>query len=96
MYWTTSSGRIELNVTLADAQACSHAGDCQEDVEWLKEKPSIRHQLAKLDPATVRAELGEYGAWDDKELSDHDWNMTRLLWLACADVAEEAYASKRR
>jgi hypothetical protein len=41
-----------------------------------------------MDPATLAAELREYGAWDDDELSEHDANLERILWLACGDISE--------
>jgi len=50
--------------------------------------PAINRQLKKLDPALVAVCLKEYGAWDAAELSDHTDNLTRLLWCACCDIAE--------
>ena len=88
MYWTESLGRIELQITKKQAQSCSHAGQCDVDVEALKLNPSIARQLKKLDPVIVSAALKEYGAWNDLELSDHNENLTRLLWVACCDVSE--------
>lgn len=48
----------------------------------------ISKQLAKIDPETLRDELGEYGAWDDDGLVNHDANLMRLVWIAACDVAE--------
>lgn len=89
MWWCTSSGRIELQMTLKQAQACSHPGDCEADVLELRKDSRIKRQLEKIDPLLLRNELDEYGAWDDEELADHDRNLTRLLWIACNDIAEE-------
>jgi hypothetical protein len=50
--------------------------------------PSIKKQLDRLDPDRVREVLRDYGAWDDNELSDHDANLDRLLWIACGDIVE--------
>ena len=88
MYWTDSSGRIELQITKTQTLQCSHPGDCESDVMVLRQVPTIRRQLTKLSPDTVRDCLREYGAWDDAELSDHDMNLTRLLWIACCDIDE--------
>lgn len=88
MYWTESLGRIELQITKKQADSCSHAGQCDVDVEALKLNPSIARQLKKLDPVIVSAALKEYGAWNDLELSDHNENLTRLLWVACCDISE--------
>jgi hypothetical protein len=50
--------------------------------------PSIKKQLDRLDPDRVREVLRDYGAWDQAELSDHDANLDRLLWIACGDIVE--------
>jgi hypothetical protein len=88
MYWTESLGRIELQITKDQAQSCSHPGQCVQDVEALMKAPSIARQLKKLDPALVAVCLKEYGAWDEIELSNHNDNLTRLLWCACCDISE--------
>lgn len=88
MIWSTGSGRIELQITKAQAANASHQGRCDDDVKALSEAPAIRRQLAKLTPELVRAELKEYGAWDEAELSDHAQNLQRLLWLACGDIKD--------
>jgi hypothetical protein len=88
MWFSTSSGKIELRLTKAQAASGSHQGQCDDDVAELMRQPSIARQLAKLSPELVRRELREYGAWNDEELVDHDLNLSRLLWLACGDIVE--------
>lgn len=88
MWWSESMGRIELQITKAQAQACSHPGDCLPDVLALRQVSKIRRQLAKLKPETVAACLRDTGGWETEELQDHDKNLTGLLWLACCDIAE--------
>jgi hypothetical protein len=89
MYWTESLGRIELKITKAQAESCSHPGPCDNDVAALRTVPAIRRQLDKLEPSLVAECLKGYGAWDDEELSDHEQNLNRLLWIACCDLAEQ-------
>lgn len=89
MWYTSSSGRIELKMTKAQASIAYHQGQCDGDVEVLSFVPSIARQLAKIDPAILADELREYGAWSDGELSDHDQNLQRILWLAAGDIVEE-------
>ena len=89
MYWTTGSGRIDLNLTKKQAGIGSHPGECQPDIEYLRTIPAIKRQLSKIDPQILRDELDEYGAWDENELSNHDMNLTRLLWIACGDIQDE-------
>ena len=69
--------RFVLTITKAQAQACTHPGSCDADVLWLSQVPAIRRQLSKLDPEALASELKEYGAWDDKELEDHEQNKAR-------------------
>jgi hypothetical protein len=87
-YWTCGSGRLELQMTKAQAHSASHSGRCDDDVAVLMREPRIARQLAKMDEATVKAELREYGAWDDDELSDHGTNLSRIVWLAAGDIVD--------
>lgn len=93
VWWRSSSGEIELAITLEQAEACHHPGPCDADVIILADIPEIRQQLDAIDSDTLKTELDEYGAWDDAELSDHEQNLQRLLWLACIDLCEEHAAS---
>lgn len=89
MLWYASSGRpILLSLAMENAEECSHQGQCDLDVEALMLDPEIEAQTSAWDPETLRAELAEYGAWDDKELADHEENVARMVWIACNDVAE--------
>jgi hypothetical protein len=88
MWWCTSSGIIELNITKEQASIGSHQGQCDDDIEYLLTIPAIRRQIDKLDPDLVAEELSEYGAWDTEELQDHEQNKRRLLWIACGDIQE--------
>lgn len=92
MWWCSSSGRIELQMTAAQAASASHSGRCDDDVAALRRVPAIRRQLAKLDPDTVARELREYGAWDAEELADHDANLSRIVWLAACDLDDMAHS----
>lgn len=89
MRWTESLGRIELQMTLAQARSCSHPGPCDADVALLRQAPAIQRQLNRLKPTLVADCLREYGAWDGDELADHDLNLNRLLWIAANDISEE-------
>ena len=90
LWFTSSSGRIELQMTLEQAQSASHQGQCDDDVLALSKVPEIAAQLEAIDPETLRKELREYGAWDADELSDHEQNLQRLLWCAACDIRENS------
>ena len=83
-----SGNYTELQMTMQQARACSHSGDCDGDVTALRGAPEIAAQLARIKPESARRELADYGAWDDDELADHDRNLQRLLWIAAGDIAE--------
>ena len=87
-WYTSGDGRIELEIEYADADEGYHPGQCEHDVMALSKKPYIAEQLAKIDPMVLRNELKQYGAWDEEELSDHEENIQRILWLACGDIVE--------
>lgn len=86
--YTSGSGRIELQMTIQQAESASHQGDCDEDTRELSKVTAIAEQLAKIDPAVLSDELKEYGAWDAGEMSDHNQNLQRVLWLAACDISE--------
>ncbi len=85
VWWSSSSGRIELNITKAQASQGSHSGSCDSDIEDLRTVPTIRRQLDKIDPDLLAKELAEYTDWDTTE---HDANLNRILWIACGDILE--------
>lgn len=82
-------GRVELSMTLEDAQSAAHQGKCDEDVKALSQRPDIAAQLAKIDPIVLMEVLGEYGAWEPSELSDHEANLQRILWSLACDITEQ-------
>jgi hypothetical protein len=91
-WFTSSSGRIEFQMSLTQARRASHQGRCDEDVQALSQVPKIAKQLKAIKAEVLRNELREYGAWDDNELADHTQNIQRILWLAAGDIVDEAAA----
>lgn len=87
-WYSSSCGRIEIQMTTEQAQSASHQGQCDDDVRALSQAPDIARQLSAIDPAALRAELRGYGAWDETELADHPQNLQRVLWLAAGDIVE--------
>lgn len=80
--------RFSISMTRAQAASADHAGQCDHDVRALSLIPAIARQLRKLDHDAVRAELWEYGAWDDTELADHAENLQRVVWIAAGNIME--------
>jgi hypothetical protein len=90
LHWYSSgSGRIEFQMTIAQAKSASHQGQCDEDVRALSKVPAVAVQLAEIKPEVLRDELDEYGSWDAEELADHNQNIQRILWLAAGNILDE-------
>lgn len=81
--------RFSLKLTRAQAAEGSHSGDCDDDIRHLLTIPAIKRQFTKIDPDHIRAELKEYGAWDEEELSHIEENQRRILWIACGNISEQ-------
>ncbi len=94
MWFTSSHGTIEIEMTLAQAQSATHPGPCDNDVLALSNHRKIRRQLERIDHEALRKELREYGAWDDEELADHEQNLQRILWIAAGDIVENQYQGR--
>lgn len=80
--------RFEIEMTKKQAESVSHSGQCDDDVAELLKKQTIKRQLKKIPDDSLRAELDEYGAWDEKELSSRADNEARIIWLAGIDISE--------
>ena len=81
--------RFEIAMTLEQAQSVSGPGPADAAVEALVKEPTIRAELAKIDPSALAVELAEYGAWNDAELADTKANHRRIIWIAGSNIAEE-------
>lgn len=79
---------FEINMTLRQAESCSHPGDCEHDVRTLMEHPLIKRQRKRIDPELIRRELKEYGCYSEEELQDDEANWMRILWIGACDIAE--------
>ena len=77
--------RFELNITKAQVLSAYYSGG-MDDIAALAKVPGIARQLKKLGPDQVRAELAEYGAWNEEELQDHAENLQRVLWCGVCDI----------
>ena len=94
MWFTSSHGTIEIEMTMAQAQSATHPGQCDADVMALSQHRKIRRQLERIDPEVLRKELREYGAWDDEDLADHVQNLQRILWIAAGDIVENKFTGR--
>lgn len=81
--------RFEIELTHAQALSAAHPGDCEPQVQALLKADNVIEQLNKIDPGEIRAELSEYGAWDEAELADDQANRSRVVWIAAGNIREE-------
>jgi hypothetical protein len=91
VYASDSSGRIELQMTRADAASASHSGSCDADVAALLARPDIAAQVEQWDCEALRRALKEYGAWTLEDLDDHAANCARMVWTLAGDIADGQY-----
>lgn len=70
---------------------CGGPGRADEAVAYVRSRFAVTG-----DEGDCRGYLKGYGAWDDDELSDHDENLDRLVWLTGCSLAEgePAYFSR--
>lgn len=82
-----------FNIELPDdcINECSHSGQCDADVEYWKERLNLQ-----LDPTLLSAELDEYGRWSDEELTNHEDNLLRIIWIAAENIKDELRSNKTR
>jgi hypothetical protein len=90
-YWSSGSGRIELNLSMDIASKGYHSGACDLDIAELRTMAFIDNQLKAISPELLISELKECGAWDSEELANHEDNLDRLLWLACGDLVDQQF-----
>ena len=77
-----------LYMSLADAHAASHQGDCHDDVCALLRRTSIVAQLDAYGADFIREAVRESGGWDEEEMADDDRNRERVVWMAACDIRE--------
>ena len=83
--------RFNIKMTMREADSCSHTGPCDEDVKAFLHTDKIRRQMSRIKATDIRDELKEYGAWDDDELLDDEYNRERILWIAAGNIKDEAH-----
>lgn len=77
-----------ITLPLDIVKNCSHSGQCDDDVKRSLELPEVKAEMSEIDPIQLKKELGEYGAWNEDELSNHQDNIERILWIAAGDIMD--------
>lgn len=82
----TSNDCIPVSMTAIAVRLMSAPGRVDDAVH--KFAPQIDRD-PRLTPDAVRAELAEYGAWEESELQDDAENWERLVWILAGDIRQE-------
>jgi hypothetical protein len=81
---TAYFNRFNLDLPDQCVLDCSRIGSCDDDVSlWATRVTRI------ISSEAIKAELQEYGAWEDDELNDDEQNWKRIIWIAAGDIKEE-------
>ncbi len=90
VWWSSSCGRVELQITPTDAAKGHHSGQCDTDIAKLRQVPYIAYQLARINPVSLQLEMREifFDSDEDPECTNHENNLSRVLWIACGDIVE--------
>jgi hypothetical protein len=92
LWWSSSSGQIELSYTRKQAYSIPLSGAADEAVKDLMKNKNVMFQFSLIPCALIKKILLEYGAWDNEELQDRKTNIERLIWISCLDIQEELYS----
>lgn len=63
---------------------CFHQGDCFDDVSFWVGELNL-----EVDEKDLIKFLKKFGAWDNEDLTDHNNNLERLLWICTGDIQEQ-------
>lgn len=91
MIWSSSCGRVEFEMTRAQAHHAFHVGDCEGTVREIMEDEKIKKQLAELTDEQLKSVLRPLGAWDEEELSSREENLLRFVWIVAGDIVDGEY-----
>ena len=86
LYWA-SFNRFELRLPGAAVNDIAQSGSNDEAVALWASKV-CNEWPERATPDAIRAELKEYGAWDETELADDAENWERLLWIAAHNIVD--------
>lgn len=83
-YFDGLTGERVVTMTLAQAQQCSHVGQCILDIREV-----LPRVVWHVNEQQIRRLLLDTGAWDISELSILTTNKERLLWVAACSIRED-------
>jgi len=79
--------RFELNIPGPAIRDIAVSGANDDAVAYWSTRIN---RPVKITTEILKAELKEYGAWNEQELSNDSDNWRRLLWIGAHDLKEQA------
>jgi hypothetical protein len=89
LWYSSGCGRIAFQLSADCVADICQSGNNGPQVFFWRQQDDVAAILGAVPPDLLASELRGYGAWDDDELSDHEKNLDRLLWLAAWQIHEE-------
>ncbi len=83
-----SFNRFEIEIPQYIVDSVPQSGPADYAIRNARTDFFVLEQLAKIDPDKLKAELKEYGAWDEIQLSNHSDNLDRILWIAVGNIQD--------
>jgi uncharacterized protein YegL len=80
---------LSLTLTGRCIDQCSASGSVDADVAFWAPVVFLMNDNQGIMPESIRKELKEFGAWDEKELMGERENEQRIVWIAACDLKEE-------
>lgn len=87
-------GSIELPIEIVNM--CPKSGPADTAIAEMLKLPEVIAEMNEIDKDKLKLELKEYGAWSNDELSIHEDNITRILWIACGNIQDEIYNEQNK
>lgn len=91
LIWSSSCGRIELSMTLDQAESVSGPGDQDGNIQALLKQSDLQQQIDQYSDTLIASTLKEYGCWNDDDLQYSFNNTLRLVWIAGCELTEEMH-----
>lgn len=93
-WYSSSCGRIELTMSLEQAESVSGSGEQTGNVQALLKQQNIIDQTKNIDNNVLYEIILEIFYDSDDDLNDHESNIERLIWLAGCDITENTRTLK--
>lgn len=85
----SSDGTIEIPLTGEQILSICTSGSNDLASEWVSRDEHVAEYMERYSDEQMVNVILEYGAWDEKELTNRQQNIERLVWLLAWDVFDD-------